>query len=87
MPASPVDVVYLHPQDNICVAARTLPPGTKIEVAGAKLELTEMVKIGHKISVRTIGAHEKVYKYGQVIGFTTQPVEPGRWVHSHNLIN
>lgn len=83
----PVDVIHLHPSDNICVAARDLDRGTELRVAGQTIRLVEPVKLGHKIAVRTVSTDERIYKYGQTIGFTTRSVQPGEWVHSHNLIN
>lgn len=82
-----VDAVYLHPEDNICVAARSLAAGESLEIAGAKVTLEQPVRIGHKIAVRRIGKGEFVRKYGQIIGQATENVSPGSWVHSHNLVN
>jgi altronate hydrolase len=80
------DAVYLSPDDNICVAARNLAR-TSLEVAGAIIRLAEPVRIGHKIAVRHIRKGQYVRKYGQIIGQATEEIEPGQWVHSHNLIN
>src|SRR5262245_54565457 len=82
-----VDAVYLHPDDNICVAARTLAAGESLEIAGVKFALEQPVRMGHKIAVRKIAKGEFVRKYGQIIGQATESVSPGGWVHSHNLIN
>lgn len=81
------DVVFLHPSDNTCVAARNLPQGERLEIAGATIELAEAIKLGHKIAVRPIARGECVLKYGQVIGLATADIRPGEWVHSHNLHN
>ncbi len=81
------DAVYLHPEDNICVAARNLAAGDDIEIGGTRLTLQKPVRLGHKIAVRRIGKGEFVRKYGQIIGQATESIEPGGWVHSHNLIN
>ena len=78
-------VIYLHHDDNICVAAQNLDAGEKIQVNGSPLTLAQPIKIGHKIAVAPIGKQQRVLKYGQTIGFTTEDVEPGGWVHSHNL--
>ena len=83
--ATPIDVVCLHAADNVCVAARDLPKGTRIWAAGRAVELSEPVRLGHKIALETIPAGEKVVKYGQIIGFTTEAVAQGAWIHSHNL--
>lgn len=82
-----MDVIHLHPDDNICVAARNLAAGTTIRAAGETVTLGEPIRLGHKVAVQPIRLGERVFKYGQTIGFTTQDVEPGRWVHSHNLVN
>jgi len=81
------DVVYLHADDNICVAARNLERGETVDVAGGAIKLQEPVRLGHKIAVRAIGKGEYVRKYGQIIGQATEAVQPGQWVHSHNLVN
>jgi altronate hydrolase len=47
--------------------------------------LQETVPAGHKIALQALDAGEAVVKYGFPIGRLTQPVEPGEWVHSHNL--
>jgi altronate hydrolase len=84
---APTDAVYLSPDDNICVAARNLEAGALLKIAGTEFRLAEPVKIGHKIAVRSIKKGDFVRKFGQIIGQTTVSVEPGGWVHSHNLIN
>jgi altronate hydrolase len=84
---APVDAVYLHPDDNICVAARNLTEGTELAIAGTTVRLAESVPIGHKIAVRPVEKGGYVRKYGQIIGQATAGIAPGQWVHSHNLVN
>jgi altronate hydrolase len=81
------DAVYLHPDDNICVAARNLGAGQELEIAGTTIRLAEAVRLGHKIAVRGIRKGDYVRKYGQIIGQATASIEPGQWVHSQNLVN
>src|SRR3954454_17436657 len=81
------DAVYLHADDNICVAARNLSAGDEIEVAGTTIRLAEAVRLGHKLAVKAIRKGDYVRKYGQIIGQATERIEPGQWVHSHNLVN
>jgi altronate hydrolase len=83
--AAPIDIVYLHPADNLCVAARDLPQGTRISAGGHTVELCEAVRLGHKIALDLLPAGAQAVKYGQTIGFATQTVSPGAWVHTHNL--
>ena len=79
------DVVQLHPQDNVCVAARNLEVGEVISVDDRSFTVTEEVRLGHKIALTDIASGEPVRKYGQIIGFMTHEVNSGGHVHSHNL--
>ncbi|MCU0877118.1 MAG: altronate dehydratase family protein [Pirellulaceae bacterium] len=81
------DAIYLHPDDNLCVAARNLEKGQRLAIAGTEITLAENVRIGHKIAVRPIQSGDYVRKYGQIIGQATAGIAPGGWIHSHNLIN
>ncbi|MCA9206711.1 MAG: altronate dehydratase [Planctomycetales bacterium] len=78
-------VIYLNAFDNICVAARNLEAGMQINVAGHEVRLTQPIRMGHKIAIVPIGRDEPVRKYGQIIGFATQAIQPGDHVHSHNV--
>lgn len=80
-----VDVVLLHPDDNICVAARSLEAGESISAGRHEVCLPRDVGLGHKVAVVSIAAGEPVRKFGQLIGFATQDIAPGEWVHTHNL--
>ena len=80
-----MDIVYLHSEDNICVAAGSVAAGQSLTAAGQRFSAVQPVKLGHKIAIRPIPAGEAIRKYGQIIGFATQPIAAGDWVHSHNL--
>lgn len=84
-PTTSSDVILLSPKDNTCVAARDLNKGDEIVVAGTPIHLAADVPIGHKIALARIEKEGPVHKYGQVIGEATERIEPGDWVHSHNL--
>lgn len=80
------DLLLLDPQDNVAVAVRSLAQGQQIEIDGERLTLTAPVRLGHKIALRAIEPNSPVIKYGHPIGNATGKIEPGEWVHSHNLI-
>jgi len=54
------EVVYLHPRDNICVAARDLPEGTQTVCGYHAFRLSAPVRFGHKIAVMPIAQDEPV---------------------------
>ncbi len=74
--------VRLHPDDNVVVAAVSLPTGTKLE--GENATVARAVPMGHKIATRPISKGEAVLKFGQIIGFATDDIPPGAHVHVHN---
>jgi altronate hydrolase len=84
---SPTNIISLHADDNVCVVIRTLTAGTKIAIGGVSFTLERPVGIGHKLAIAPIAKGEQVKKYGQTIGYTTEPIEVGDLVHLHNLSN
>jgi altronate hydrolase len=84
LPSSP-PAVQLRPEDNVAVAARRLVPGDRLTVNGRTVVVNDPVAAGHKVSVLPIGKGEPIRKYGQIIGFASQPVPAGAHVHVHNV--
>jgi arabinonate dehydratase len=77
--------VQLRPEDNVAVAARTLGPGSEIQVNGHALTVVNRVGLGHKVAIHSIRAGEAVLKYGQIIGFAAVDIPIGCHVHVHNV--
>jgi altronate hydrolase len=84
-PAATASVILLHSSDNVAVARTALPAGHPVEVNGIGLVTRTSIPAGHKIAVRAIEPGEAVHRYGNVIGFATQPIAVGDHVHVHNL--
>jgi altronate hydrolase len=78
--------IRLHPSDNVAVARVAIPPGTEIVVDGSPIAVRDHIPAGHKIALVPIEAGAVVRRYGQAIGRAGKPVEPGRHVHTHNLL-
>jgi altronate hydrolase len=82
--------IHLHPDDDVAITKTHLAPGTIIRLHapnndGNKITVSRLIPSGHKVALRSIGTGEPIRRYGQVIGFATQPIVPGEHVHSHNL--
>jgi altronate hydrolase len=75
----------LHSKDNIAIARREIPPGTRIQLLEQEITILEKISPGHKFALTAIEAGFPIYRYGQHIGNSTQSIPPGSWVHSHNL--
>src|SRR6185369_17911312 len=75
--------VRLHPSDNVVVAARRVPAGTRLASEGVTTK--ENIPSGHKIATEGVTKGAAVRKYGQVIGVATADIAPGAHVHVQNL--
>lgn len=78
-------IVHIHPDDNVIVAIDSLEAGSEVDAAGRRVVLREEIPAGHKIALRPLAEGEPIVKYGHRIGTLSEAVEPGGWVHSHNL--
>lgn len=83
MPSLDSPLLHLHPNDNVLVAKTGLALGQEIPELGVRARA--QVPPGHKIAARRIAQGEQVKKYDTVIGVATRDLEPGEYVHSHNL--
>ena len=79
--AKPPRALRLNESDNIIVAVDAFTPGFVYQNATA----SERVPRGHKMAIAPIAPGEPVRKFGQIIGFASQPISPGQWVHEHNV--
>jgi altronate hydrolase len=75
--------VRLHADDNVVTARIDLLP--KTAVGGEQVTCAARIPAGHKIATRRIEAREPIKKYNQIIGFASEPIEPGAHVHTHNV--
>lgn len=80
-------VLHLHPEDNVVVATRSIVTEFQLpELNGASgVKTREPIDLGHKIAIRRIETGTPIRKFGQTIGFATREIQPGDWVHTHNV--
>lgn len=76
-------VIKLNPNDDVVVARFPIAAGTTLPQEN--VVTVSNVPEGHKIALRTIAKGETVKRYGQIIGFAAQDINPGEHVHTHNL--
>ncbi len=76
----------LHPGDQVAIAKASLSAGAVLGLPGGDaVTVRQFIPAGHKVALEAVPAQEAVRRYGQIIGFATQPIAPGDHVHSHNL--
>ena len=84
IPSKP-DCLQLRPEDNVAIAARTLPRGHQLPQFNGGLTLKEPIRLGHKVALQEIEKGSPIRKYGQIIGFASDTILTGTWVHVHNV--
>jgi altronate hydrolase len=72
----------LSSEDNVIVAASRIESGADV---GGGVVTRARIPFGHKIAVVRIAEGEPIRKFGQIIGFAKTTIEPGDWVHEHNV--
>jgi len=73
--------------DNVATALGELAAGS-VQIRGgasANLGARETIPVGHKVALTRIPDGADVVKYGIRIGVATGDIEPGSWVHLHNM--
>ncbi len=81
-----MNTIQINPADNVIVALSPLAKGTAVAVPGVgEIVAAEDIPQGHKMAVRAIAAGEDVVKYGLPIGHVTGDIQPGQWLHTHNV--
>lgn len=78
-------LLQLAPEDNVAAATTALEAGLSILIDGREVMLSPCIPTGHKIALRRIAEGEKILKYGAPIGSATRTIEPGEYVHTHNV--
>ena len=75
----------IHENDNVAVALKELPAGTKLTINGKSIVLTDTIPPGHKFTITSVEKEKPIIKYGFPIGNAKTSLQPGTWVHTHNL--
>ncbi len=78
-------VMRIHPKDNVLIALKKLVCGEKVWFGDLEIVVHNEILQGHKIALQNLKKDEDVIKYGFPIGTAQTDIEPGQWVHTHNL--
>ena len=82
-------IVVLNGADNVATSLVPLEARSRIEVElngeSRTITVLDAIPFGHKLAIRHLAVGDDVLKYGEVIGRASEAIEPGRWVHVHNV--
>ena len=76
-------VIRLNPLDNVLIARQVLPEGLHLDAEAVTVR--QSIPSGHKVASQRVEQGEALRRYGQIIGFASQPIEAGEHVHVHNV--
>ena len=79
--------LVLDPIDNVCILLSDSGKHDTVILSDAEgpIRLTETVSFGHKAALKPIKTGDEIIKYGHRIGVATKNINPGEWVHLHNM--
>jgi len=78
--------IRIAENDQVGIALRAFSAGEHVELEdGSRLLLSEDVPMGHKFLTKSVAEGQDVLKFGYSIGKAKENLEPGAWVHTHNL--
>ncbi len=73
--------IQVHPSDTVAVALTPIAAGSEICGVIAGTDIPQ----GHKIAIKPMPRNSQIIKYGFSIGHAVEDIQPGQWVHSHNM--
>lgn len=79
------EYIKINPIDTVAVALKPLSSGLRISIDGQDITLLDDIPQGHKFALVDIPSEQPVIKYGAAIGVSKEPIQQGRWVHTHNI--
>jgi len=78
-------VILLSPGDNVAVARHDLRPGFELTGPEGIIPVRDEISAGHKVALCAIPANSRITKYAHIIGEARRLIQPGEWVHTHNI--
>ena len=78
-------LLKLAAEDNIVIATTDLAPGDSLAIDGRDVSVTQRIPTGHKLALQPIAPGDRIVKYGLPIGSATTQINPGEYVHTHNV--
>jgi altronate hydrolase len=81
----PQQVLKIHPNDNVWVALSDLHGGDIVTLDGTSCTIKGSIPAKHKVAIHNLPAGGIVTMYGVTVGKTTQPIQSGEAIGTHNL--
>lgn len=76
--------IILKSGDDVAVVKEPIDSGTMLEYNGRNVYVKTDIPAGHKVALTEIRCNNPIRRYGQIIGFATDDIAVGDYVHTHN---
>jgi altronate dehydratase len=74
------------PGDNVAIASRTLPAGTRFLIRQLVFELTHTVLEGHRFAIFRIRKGDPLLSWGLPFGLAARDIEPGEYICNEKIL-
>jgi len=81
------EAVLLNEKDNVAVLLTDVEEEKEVHYSFESVKARSNIKKGHKIAINFIPKGRYIVKYGIAIGIASCDIEPGTWVHVHNVFD
>lgn len=78
-------ILRLHHTDNTAVTTGPLSKASSRRVKDLSVTVSDDIPAGHKVALTAISEGSPIIKFGQTIGYASAPINPGDWIHVHNV--
>jgi altronate hydrolase len=82
-----MDVLKVHPDDNVLVALRDLPAGSRVAYEGQTYALPAGAPAKHKVVTRDLAPGDAVVMYGVMVGKCVAAIPRGMAVTSESVVD
>ena len=81
---SPTSIIKTTSEDNVAIVVQEagLPAGTSII---ENIVLVEQIPFGHKVALIDFAIGDAILRYGQTIGYASQPIQKGEWINETKI--
>lgn len=76
-------VVKMRDKDNVAIALHDIPKGTLIE---GNITVRDNIPQAHKVALVPVPKGGSILRYGVVLGYAKEDIQPGDWINEDSLI-
>ena len=80
-----LNILKVHPADNVLVALTNLEKGTVVNYEGQDYTIQELVKAKHKFATTDLAIGDSIIMYGVLVGKAQQEIKKGGVISTSNI--